>query len=55
MNVDELVAIDIHTHAEVSVRIASDEAAAESLEVRGRYFRCAVQQLRDIFSNGATR
>ena len=28
MNVDELVAIDIHTHAEVSVRIAPDEAAA---------------------------
>ena len=43
MNVDELVAIDIHTHAEVSVRIAPDEAAAESLEARGRYFRYAVQ------------
>ncbi len=43
MNVDELVAIDIHTHAEVSVRTAPDQAAAESLEARGRYFRYAVQ------------
>ena len=43
MNVDELVAIDVHTHAEVSVRIAPDEAAVESLEARGRYFRYAVQ------------
>jgi hypothetical protein len=39
MNVDELVAIDVHTHAEVSVRIAPDAAAAESVEARGRYFR----------------
>ncbi|MBI3376577.1 MAG: amidohydrolase [Betaproteobacteria bacterium] len=43
MNVDELVAIDIHTHAETSARIAPDEASKESLEARGRYFRYAVQ------------
>ncbi|HEY5291556.1 MAG TPA: amidohydrolase family protein [Burkholderiales bacterium] len=43
MNVNELVAIDIHTHAEASVRMAPDQAAAESLEARGRYFRYAVQ------------
>ena len=41
MNVDELVAIDIHTHAEKSVRIVPDEAAKEGLEARGRYFRYA--------------
>ena len=39
MNVDELVAIDIHTHAEKSVRMLPDEAARENLEARGRYFR----------------
>jgi hypothetical protein len=27
MNVDELVAIDIHAHAEVSVRMAPEESA----------------------------
>jgi hypothetical protein len=31
MNGDGLVAIDIHTHAEVSVRIAPDEAAVRAL------------------------
>jgi hypothetical protein len=35
MNVDELVAIDIHTHAETSTRLAPDEASKESLEARG--------------------
>ncbi len=39
MNVDELVAIDIHTHAEKSVRMLPDAAAKEALEARGRYFR----------------
>ena len=39
MNVDELVAIDIHTHAEKSVRMLPDEATKENLEARGRYFR----------------
>jgi predicted TIM-barrel fold metal-dependent hydrolase len=43
MDVDELVAIDIHTHAETSTRLAPDEASKESLEARGRYFRYAVQ------------
>lgn len=39
MNVDELIAIDIHTHAEVSTRMLPDAAEAEALEARGRYFR----------------
>jgi len=43
MNVDALVAIDIHTHAEVSTRMLPDEAEKEALEARGRYFRYAVQ------------
>ncbi|HUN67431.1 MAG TPA: amidohydrolase family protein [Burkholderiales bacterium] len=43
MNLAELVAIDIHTHAETSTRLAPDAAAKESLEARGRYFRYAVQ------------
>jgi hypothetical protein len=43
MNLSELVAIDIHTHAETSTRLAPDAAAKESLEARGRYFRYAVQ------------
>ena len=43
MNLDAIVAIDIHTHAEVSTRTLPDEVAQESLEARGRYFRYAVQ------------
>lgn len=43
MNVDDLVAIDIHTHAEVSTRILPDEAEAEALEARGKYFRYEVK------------
>ncbi|MCX7891482.1 MAG: amidohydrolase family protein [Burkholderiales bacterium] len=43
MNVDELVAIDIHTHAEVSTRMLPDEAAKEVDEARGRYFRYVPQ------------
>jgi predicted TIM-barrel fold metal-dependent hydrolase len=43
MNVDALVAIDIHTHAEVSTRMLPDEAEAEALEARGRYFRYEVK------------
>jgi len=39
MNLDELVAIDVHTHAEVSVRLAPDEAEQEWLEARGKYFK----------------
>lgn len=43
MNVDALVAIDIHTHAEVSTRMLPDAAEAEALEARGRYFRYEVK------------
>lgn len=43
MNIDALVAIDIHTHAEVSTRMLPDEAEAEALEARGRYFRYEVK------------
>jgi predicted TIM-barrel fold metal-dependent hydrolase len=43
MNVAELVAIDVHTHAELSTRVLPDEAEKEALEARGRYFRYAVQ------------
>jgi hypothetical protein len=39
VNVDELVAIDIHTHAEVSTRMVPDEAAKELDEAKGRYFK----------------
>ena len=35
MKVAELVAIDIHTHAEVSTRLLPDEADKEALEARG--------------------
>jgi hypothetical protein len=43
MDVDALIAIDIHTHAETSTRMLPDEAEAESLEARGRYFRYEVK------------
>jgi len=43
MNVDALLAIDIHTHAEVSTRMLPDAAEAEALEARGRYFRYEVK------------
>ena len=43
MNVDALVAIDIHTHAEASTRMLPDAAAKEALEARGRYFRYSIQ------------
>jgi len=43
MKVDELIAIDIHTHAETSTRMLPDEAEAEALEARGRYFRYEVK------------
>ncbi len=43
MNIDELVAIDVHTHAETSTRMLPDEAEAEALEARGRYFRYEVR------------
>ena len=43
IDVDALVAIDIHTPAETSTRLLPDEAEAESLEARGRYFRYEVK------------
>jgi len=43
MNIDELVAIDIHTHAETSTRLLPDEVEAEALEARGKYFRYEVK------------
>src|SRR5438105_3874979 len=43
MNLGELVAIDIHTHAETSTRILPDEAQHEMEEARGRYFRYQVK------------
>jgi hypothetical protein len=43
VNVDELVAIDIHTHAEVSTRMLPDEAAKELDEAKGRYFKYVPQ------------
>ena len=39
MNLGELVAIDIHTHAETSTRILPDAVEREMEEARGRYFR----------------
>jgi predicted TIM-barrel fold metal-dependent hydrolase len=43
INVDELVAIDIHTHAETSTRLLPDQATLEYFEARGRYFRYNAQ------------
>jgi len=43
VNVDELVAIDIHTHAEVSTRMLPDEAAKALDEAKGRYFKYVPQ------------
>jgi len=39
MNVDALVAIDIHTHAEASTRLLPDRDTQDYFEARGRYFR----------------
>jgi hypothetical protein len=43
MNLENIAAIDVHTHAEVSTRIAPDEAARELDEAKGRYFRYVPQ------------
>jgi predicted TIM-barrel fold metal-dependent hydrolase len=43
VNVDELVAIDVHTHAEISTRMLPDEAAQALDQARGRYFKYAPQ------------
>ncbi|MGQ0651260.1 MAG: 4-hydroxyphenyl-beta-ketoacyl-CoA hydrolase, partial [Betaproteobacteria bacterium] len=42
MNVDELVAIDVHTHAWKSA-LRADDAQTESQQAMGRYFRYAPQ------------
>ena len=43
MNINDLVAIDVHTHAETSTRMLPDAAQKEALEARGRYFRYQAQ------------
>jgi predicted TIM-barrel fold metal-dependent hydrolase len=43
MQLDALVAIDIHTHAETSTRVLPDAAEREMEEARGRYFRYQVR------------
>ena len=43
MNVDDLVAIDIHTHAEASTRILPDRETQDYFEARGRYFRYSIK------------
>jgi predicted TIM-barrel fold metal-dependent hydrolase len=43
VKLDELVAIDVHTHAEVSTRVLPDEAARELDEAKGRYFKYVPQ------------
>lgn len=43
MKLDELVAIDVHTHAEVSTRVLPDEGARELDEAKGRYFKYVPQ------------
>jgi uncharacterized protein len=43
VNIDQLIAIDVHTHAETSTRMLPDEAAKALDEAKGRYFRYAVQ------------
>ena len=42
MNLDDLVAIDVHTHAETSTPHAARRREKEALEARGRYFRYQV-------------
>jgi predicted TIM-barrel fold metal-dependent hydrolase len=43
VNIDDLIAIDVHTHAETSTRMLPDEAAKALDEAKGRYFRYAVK------------
>ena len=43
VDLEQLVAIDVHTHAEVSTRVLPDEAQKASHEARGRYFRYSAQ------------
>jgi uncharacterized protein len=44
MNVKELVAIDVHTHAEVSVREPMDEVAAARSDAMAHYFKGAKER-----------
>jgi uncharacterized protein len=44
MNLDDLVAIDIHTHAEKSAFVLPEDEAKALDEAKGRYFRYAPQQ-----------
>ena len=39
LNVDELVAIDVHTHAEKSCRLPTDEEAADMEAAKAKYFK----------------
>ena len=39
MNIDELIAIDVHTHAEVSCRQPHDEVWQPYDEAAGKYFK----------------
>jgi hypothetical protein len=43
IDLKQIVAIDVHTHAETSTRVLPDEAEREALEARGRYFRYEVK------------
>jgi predicted TIM-barrel fold metal-dependent hydrolase len=43
MDLSKIIAIDVHTHAEVSTRALPDEAAREVEEAKGRYFKYTVQ------------
>ena len=39
MNLDELIAIDVHTHAEISCREPEDDYANEIEEQKKKYFK----------------
>ena len=41
MNISELIAIDVHTHAEVSMHGPMDETAKARSEAMGQYFKGA--------------
>ncbi|MBV5335542.1 4-hydroxyphenyl-beta-ketoacyl-CoA hydrolase, partial [bacterium] len=44
MNLDDIVAIDIHTHAEKSCRMPLDEEAKAMEEAKAKYFKLALGQ-----------
>src|SRR4029079_17077059 len=43
IDLKNIIAIDVHTHAETSTRMLPDAAEREALEARGRYFRYQVK------------